>query len=200
VRVVCATNHNLRDEVAAGRFREDLYFRLNVIPVTVAPLRERREDIVPLARHFLAAGASLSGRSLRLSSAAEQVLLQYQWSGNVRELENVMERVIVMVQGEEVSPNDLMLDGALIRPLADEVGPNNETDSYSSSMPAPQLTEGAEELEYTTLDETLDIAIAKRLKEAIERAHGNRSEAAKMLGLNRTKFYRLLRRIEQQPR
>ena len=200
VRVVCATNHNLRDEVAAGRFREDLYFRLNVIPVTVAPLRERREDIVPLARHFLAAGATLIGRSLRLSSEAEQVLLHYEWSGNVRELENVMERVIVMAQGEEISPSDLMLDGALVRPLVDEARPDVETASFSGSIPAPHSTEAAQDREYATLDETLDIAIAKRLKDAIERAHGNRSEAAKMLGLNRTKFYRLLRRIEQQPR
>ena len=199
VRVVCATNRNLREEVSAGRFREDLYFRLNVIPVTLSPLRERREDIVPLARHFLAAGSTLTGRSLRFSSDTEQELHDHAWPGNVRELENVVERIIVMAHGDEIAPADLLLDAGLNVPRHD--GRSAAAETVAAPVDdAPLAHNGSiEDDGYTTLDETLDRAIANRLREAIERARGNRSEAAKMLGLDRTKFYRLLRRIEQSP-
>src|SRR5207247_2534491 len=97
VRVVAATNRVLRDEIAAGRFREDLYFRLNVIPIQLLPLRSRREDIVPLARHFLAHHTAEAGRRLALSPEAEEVLAAHGWPGNVRELENAVERAVVLV-------------------------------------------------------------------------------------------------------
>ncbi|HUA32578.1 MAG TPA: sigma-54 dependent transcriptional regulator [Candidatus Binataceae bacterium] len=199
VRVVCATNRNLREEVGAGRFREDLYFRLNVIPVTLAPLRERRDDIVPLARHFLSSGATLVGRNLRLSAEAERALHDHAWPGNVRELENVIERIIVMAHGDEIGPQDLVLDTAVIVPRAN--GAAAAVEPLATPLEAAPIAQdgSSDEDEYATLDETLDLAIANRLREAIERARGNRSEAAKMLGLNRTKFYRLLRRIEQSP-
>src|SRR5207253_2007479 len=96
VRVVAATNRVLRDEIAAGRFREDLYFRLNVIPIQLLPLRARREDVVPLARHFLAHHAAEAGRRLAFSPEAEEVLAAHDWPGNVRELENAVERAVVL--------------------------------------------------------------------------------------------------------
>ena len=104
VRVVCATNRGLRDEVAAGRFREDLFFRLNVIPIQLAPLRERREDILPLARHFLERQQRETGRALRLGAEADAALLAHPWPGNVRELENALERAVVLARGEEITP------------------------------------------------------------------------------------------------
>ena len=97
----------LRNEVAAGRFRADLYFRLNVIPVKITPLRERREDILPLARHFLAYYTAQAGRPITLSPEAERALLGYFWPGNVRELENVIERSVVMSGAEVLTPTPL---------------------------------------------------------------------------------------------
>ncbi len=112
VRVVAATNRNLRDAIAAGRFREDLYFRLNVIPIAIEPLRARREDILPLARFFLARHAE---RPLALSAEAEARLHRHDWPGNVRELENAIERGVILARGESVEPEDLLLEPAVER-------------------------------------------------------------------------------------
>jgi len=109
VRVVTATNRVLRDEVAAGRFREDLFFRLNVIPIQLAPLRERREDVLPLARHFLVERQREGSRRLAFSDAAEAALLAHPWPGNVRELENAVERGVVLARGDHIEPEDLLL-------------------------------------------------------------------------------------------
>jgi two-component system, NtrC family, response regulator HydG len=93
VRVIAATNVDLRAEVAAGRFREDLFFRLNVFPIRVVPLRERREDIAPLLTHFLAKFNRLHGRRIAgFTQRALDAVMSYAWPGNVRELENVVER------------------------------------------------------------------------------------------------------------
>src|SRR5204863_6337293 len=98
VRVVAATNRDLVREVQAGRFREDLLYRLNVIEVSVPPLRERRDDILPLARHFMAFFARAARRSVpELSADAEAALLRYEWPGNVRELRNAIERAVVLM-------------------------------------------------------------------------------------------------------
>ena len=97
-------------EVAAGRFRADLYFRLSVIPLRIAPLRERREDILPLAHHFLAFHSTDAGRPLMLSPQAEEALLGYSWPGNVRELENVIERAVVMSGQETLMPEAFAFD------------------------------------------------------------------------------------------
>ncbi len=100
VRFVAATNKDLMSEVQAGRFREDLYYRLNVISITLPPLRERREDIEPLARHFLDISTRRMRKEVRdIDGAALQVLLQYDWPGNVRELENVIERAVILARG-----------------------------------------------------------------------------------------------------
>jgi len=96
VRVVAATNSSLKDKVSAGNFREDLYFRLNVIPIQLLPLRERREDILPLARAFLARMAAETGRHMTLDAEAAEMLLRHSWPGNVRELENAIERAVVL--------------------------------------------------------------------------------------------------------
>ena len=110
MRLVTATNRVLRDEIAAGRFREDLYFRLNVIPIQLVPLRERRDDVIPLARHFLARHAAEAGRRLALSPEAEEVLRGHAWAGNVRELENAIERAVVLARGTTITPEDMLLE------------------------------------------------------------------------------------------
>jgi DNA-binding NtrC family response regulator len=166
VRVVAATNRVLREEIAAGRFREDLYFRLNVIPVQLVPLRARREDIVPLARHFLARHA---GRRLAFAPAAEEVLAAHGWAGNVRELENVVERAVVLARGETITPEDLLLEEPAGSVNVDAAG--------------------------GTLQEHLDRAAAERIRAALEAARGQRTEAARLLGVDRTTLYRLMRRL-----
>ncbi|HJQ82942.1 MAG TPA: sigma-54 dependent transcriptional regulator, partial [Candidatus Binatia bacterium] len=166
VRVVAATNRVLRDEIAAGRFREDLYFRLNVIPVQLAPLRERREDVVPLARHFLARHAADAGRRLVLSADAERVLAGHAWPGNVRELENAVERAVVLTRGDGIAPEDLLLE----------------------EVSAPATADG-------TLQDCLDRAATVRIRAALEAAGGQRVEAARALGVDRTTLYRMMKRL-----
>src|SRR5918911_1539912 len=108
VRVLAATNKDLPAEIRAGRFREDLYFRLNVVPIFVPPLRDRQEDIPLLADHFMADFAREYGRRVkRLEPAARAVLQHYPWPGNVRELRNLIERLMIMVPGDAISPSDL---------------------------------------------------------------------------------------------
>ena len=115
MRIVAATNRVLRKEVAAGRFRADLYFRLNAIPVKILPLRERREDILPLGRHFLAYHMALAGRPITLAPEAECSLVNYFWPGNLRELENVIERSVVMSGTEVLTPDAFALEGNMGR-------------------------------------------------------------------------------------
>ncbi|HKA29681.1 MAG TPA: sigma-54 dependent transcriptional regulator [Candidatus Binatia bacterium] len=169
VRVVAATNRVLRDEITAGRFREDLFFRLNVIPIQLAPLRERAEDILPLARHFLACRAGEAGRRLAFSPEAEAALAAHPWPGNVRELENAVERGVVLARGELVAPEDLLLFEATSSPVAAASG--------------------------GTLHDAIDHATAARIRAALEAAGGNRAEAARALGIDRTTLYRLMRRV-----
>src|SRR5579864_4593872 len=110
VRIVAATNRVLRTEVAKGDFRADLYFRLNVIPVRVAPLRERVDDVLPLALHFLAYHSAQAGREIALSRESEQTLRSYPWPGNVRELENAIERAVVLSGADILMPEAFSLD------------------------------------------------------------------------------------------
>ena len=107
VRVLAATNGDLARRISQGSFREDLFYRLNVIQVTLPPLRDRREDIPALAEHFLARAAAKLGRTLRLSPAALERVLRYPWPGNVRELENAIERAAILSRSETVEPDDL---------------------------------------------------------------------------------------------
>jgi two-component system nitrogen regulation response regulator NtrX len=118
VRVVAATNKSLQDEIQAGRFRDDLFYRLNVVPISVPPLRERREDIGRLTEHFLASYASEYGhRAKSVEPEARALLHDYRWPGNVRELRNVIERVVIMVPGPVVTARDLaFLAATPVRP------------------------------------------------------------------------------------
>jgi len=168
VRIVAATNRVLREEIAAGRFREDLFFRLNVIPVHLAPLRERREDILPVAQLFLTRHADEAGRQLTFSSEAEAALRAHGWPGNVRELENAIERAVVLSRGDCIGPEDLLLE--------------QERDSAASE-------------DSGTLQAALDRAAAERVRLALQQADGNRGEAARRLAIERTTLYRMMKRF-----
>ncbi len=124
VRIVAATNRNLAAEMAAGRFRPDLYFELNVVAINLPPLRERREDIVPLARHFLAMHGAQTGRMFTLTAEAESALLAYSWPGNVRELEKVVERAVVMGTADRISADAL---GLALAPSPTALEPERRT-------------------------------------------------------------------------
>jgi DNA-binding NtrC family response regulator len=122
VRVVAATNRQLKQAVAARKFREDLFFRLSVFPITVPPLRERPEDIPILARHFIAEGCKELGRQpLTLAPAASEALQSYAWPGNVRELQNCLERAVILADGDTIFAQHLHLNGALLSPVENAI-------------------------------------------------------------------------------
>jgi transcriptional regulator with GAF, ATPase, and Fis domain len=202
VRVVAATNSSLQDKVAAGSFREDLYFRLNVIPIQLLPLRDRREDILALARNFLARMAAQAGRHMTLNPEAAEMLLRHSWPGNVRELENAIERAVVLTRADAITAADLMLDrvgGALPAAMtrltsADSAElsaapPMNEADLRSRRAAA------LEESGDVGLSEYLDKAAGERIARALAKAKGNRAEAARSLGIGRATLYRFMRRL-----
>ncbi|HXN11703.1 MAG TPA: sigma-54 dependent transcriptional regulator [Candidatus Acidoferrales bacterium] len=208
VRIVTATNRKLRQEVAAGRFRADLYFRLSVIPLKIAPLRERLEDILPLARHFLAFHSTDAGRPLMLSAEAEEALLNHRWPGNVRELENVIERAVVMSGQETLMPEafafdddgadeDLVQVAGIARPAGADSSPNGTAAPVSTadSNHASSAAQPADAQDEGTLQESLDRAAAVRIKAALATADGNRVDAATALGVDRTTLYRLMKRL-----
>ncbi|MGH8672731.1 MAG: sigma-54 interaction domain-containing protein, partial [Burkholderiales bacterium] len=194
VRIITATNRALRREVEDQRFRTDLYFRLNVIPIHIPPLRVRRDDIMPLARHFLAFHEADAGRPLSFSSETEQALLDYAWPGNVRELENVIERAVVMSGSEIITPDALALEG---------VGEPDATVFTGAAEAAGVVQDGAQAHPHRididestgTLQECLDHAAKGRIKIALDAAAGNRLEAASKLGVDRTTLYRLMKRL-----
>jgi two-component system nitrogen regulation response regulator NtrX len=173
VRVLAATNKDLKAEIRAGRFREDLYFRLNVIPIFVPPLRERPDDIALLADHFMAEFAREYGRRIKTFEVdAVSVLQRYQWPGNVRELRNVIERLMIMVTGDAISAADLgFLDpGALKRPAAEE-------------------TVG----DRLTLHEARDRFERELILRTLAEQQGNISRTAEVLGVERSNLYRKMR-------
>ena len=207
VRIVAATNRKLKGEIASGRFRADLYFRLSVIPLRISPLRDRREDILPLAHHFLSFHATDAGRPLMLSADAEEALVNHPWPGNVRELENVIERAVVMSGQETLTPEAFAFDDDPAPPekpapehthAHDSVAPETVSQAAPAET-APQAaaadTATAFGLEDDTLQATLDRAATDRIKAALAATDGNRNDAATALGVDRTTLYRLMKRL-----
>ena len=176
VRVLAATNKDLQAEIRAGRFREDLYFRLNVIPIFVPALRDRQEDIPLLADHFMAEFAREYGRRIkRFEPGARVALQQYPWPGNVRELRNVIERLMIMVFGDTIAPGDLtFLDpSGLSRP--------------SGSDAAPQASDRR------TLHEARDQFERDLILRTLAEQQGNMSRTAEVLGVERSNLYRKMK-------
>ncbi len=166
VRIVSATNADLREEVAAGRFRQDLLFRLNTVEIRIPPLRERRDDIVPLAHHFLGQHMQRYRKPLKgFEEAADALLLAHPWPGNVRELDHVVEFGVLMGRGDRVRAQDLGLQIA-----------------------APPPASARPSLEDMPLEEVERVLIQK----ALARYGGNVSQAAQALGLSRSALYRRL--------
>jgi DNA-binding NtrC family response regulator len=168
VRVIAATNQDLRAALEQGTFREDLYYRLNVVPLNIPALRERKQDIPFLANHFVKKLAPDTGSRVEaITDAAMEKLTAYHWPGNVRELENVIERSLVMAKGAALDAADIKLESA------PRVKPRDETHFLPEGM-------------------TLDTYEQDIIREALRRADGNKSQAARLLGLTRNALrYRL---------
>ena len=165
VRVIAATNVDLRAALEGGRFREDLYYRLNVMPINIPSLRERKADVPALAQHFM---IKYGNGAQFLSSEALEKLMSYEWPGNVRELENVIERSLLLARGDELLANDVRI----------EMGPRARQSSTEAAFLPPGMT--------------LDDYEKSILKEALRRANGNKSQAARILGITRNALrYRL---------
>jgi DNA-binding NtrC family response regulator len=168
VRLIAATNRDLREALEQGTFREDLYYRLNVVPIDIAPLRQRKEDIPDLVNLFISRFAGDSGKQVKsISPDAMQILVNYHWPGNVRELQNIIERACALAKGTVIVPEDIHLD----------VRPAKTANGASGFLP-----------EGMTLEHWED----EMIREALRRANGNKSQAARLLGLSRNALrYRL---------
>jgi DNA-binding NtrC family response regulator len=165
-RLVAATNKDLAKLVAEGKFREDLYYRLKVFPIDLPPLRDRPEDIMPLAEHFLRKGRKkLGGKAVKFSPEAAAALRAYRWPGNVRELEHVVDRVLIMAAGTTVTGADL----------------------------PPELGPAAPPALVAAVSETLEEAEKKHVRLVLESCEGNQVEAAKRLGVARNTLWRKLK-------
>lgn len=197
VRVLATTNRNLRAEVAAGRFREDLYYRLNVFPLQTSPLRERRDDVLPLAMRLLTARCRAGERIPALSADAAHMLLLYPWPGNVRELDNVMQRALILANGAVIQPEHIHLEieGLDALPAALAAASQAVQDFVSS----PQRPMAAEAVRRNSavdggLSDSLSSAERDLIMEALRSDGGNRQAAAKRLGISpRTLRYKLQR-------
>jgi DNA-binding NtrC family response regulator len=172
-RIVAATNVDLRRAVQEGRFREDLFYRLRVVPIEIPPLRERREDIEPLATYLLARVAARQGRALRFSPDALRALLDYAWPGNVRELENALEYAVAVCKGQTILPEDLPAE-------LQDADPGS---GIAPGMPVP----------LAAADPRRPRADVEALKQALDAHRWHRVETARALGVSRATLWRRMR-------
>src|SRR5215813_3739035 len=173
VRVIASTNKDLEEEISRGNFREDLFYRLNVIPFFVPPLRERKEDIPLFTRHFLKELAATYGRRPReISDDAIAILMRYSWPGNVRELRNVIERIVIM------NPTTTRFDAKHLPPLVYRDGGRR----------APKS-------EFSTLHQARDAYERDYILKKLDETHGNVTRAAEVLGLERSHLYRKMKAL-----
>ena len=169
VRIIATTNRDLRHEVREKRFREDLFYRLNVFPISIPALRERPDDIVPVARKILAQYSRAAGESIQLSDAACETLSQHSWPGNVRELDNVIQRALILKQGREILPQDIMLESSI------------------EQVPLDPLLEDNGKLHSDLRDRETEVIL-----ETLRNFKGSRKKTAEKLGISpRTLRYKL---------
>ena len=196
VRVLAATNQNLLDRVRKGQFREDLYYRLNVVPIAVPPLRERRQDIVILANRFLQRAAVRFRKDAAcFSPEALTVLESYSWPGNVRELENLVERLTILIPRKEIGLGDLPTE--IINPVpAAKSAPAAflPIDPHRATESPPRQTNGGSEIASRGSVRSMEQMEKEAIEDVLQRVHGNVREAARLLGLGMATVYRKLKR------
>jgi DNA-binding NtrC family response regulator len=201
IRIISATNKSLLDQVKQGSFREDLYYRLNVFPITLPPLRARREDIPDLARGFLARFSAEEGKKIRGFTAETQALItRYDWPGNVRQLENAMFRAVVLSDGDELTIADFPQIAAHLDGFDIRIPPAPTTPTFSNSASEPpriiqvpvrdpnalDLLEGTDMRKLEELERDI-------IKFALEHYRGHMSEVSRKLGIGRSTLYRKLK-------
>ena len=183
VHVVAATNRDLRAEVAAGRFRSDLYYRLNIVEVRLPALRDRREDIPYLTASFVRETSDRLQKTLAgLTPGAERLLGAAMWDGNVRELRNVIERACIMADGDFITERELSVSMPILPSAPSRQALGAAPDSASGETVPP--------------DDLLVTVEREHIQRALARAHGNKKAAARMLGLSRRALYRRLERLD----
>jgi two-component system response regulator HydG len=181
VRVLAATNMDLEKSMREGKFRRDLYYRLSVVTVQIPPLRERREDIEPLAFHFMRRYASMYGKEVTgVTPAALRAIMENPWGGNVRELENVMERAVLLSTAPLIDESALAFPPSFDGGLAPGAAAPQRAGRSLKSVISQQVQESEKE------------ALLRGLREA----GGNRSRAAKILGISRSSLYDRLKRLD----
>ena len=179
VRIICATNKNLEDLVKLGKFREDLYYRISVFPITLTPLRERREDIIPLSKHFLKRFSTKMGKvPISLSKEVEKLFMMHKWEGNIRELQNVIERAVILCKGNLITPEHLPISIVKGSSFVEKDKLQTLDKSVLFDIPPHGLS--------------LDALEKQLVTQALEKSKNNKTKAAKLLGLTRGTFrYRL---------
>jgi transcriptional regulator with PAS, ATPase and Fis domain len=191
VRFIFSTNRDLASMVAKGTFREDLLYRIRVVPIQIPPLRERKDDIILLARYFLREfNRKFNKTVVGFSKEAEEILLQYPWPGNVRELKNIIERVLILKStGQVIQPQDVPA----------EIVAGTQKDGVDLIKIAPFLQQlPMEDLDYNLITEKIDQDIRRRiLDNALTRSRGNKSLAAKHLSISRYKFIREQKKLSR---
>jgi DNA-binding NtrC family response regulator len=181
VRLIAATNRDLQEKIKEGTFREDLFYRLNIVPIFLPPLRERKEDIPLLAMHFLKKYCQEMGKSCKaFSQAAMEMLMRYAWPGNVRELENIVERAVIMTEENTILPQHLPL------PLQERPG--------GITFTIPKTNEELRELKKHLRDKAIEEAEKLFVLDALTRNDWNVTRSAKDVGMLRPNFQALMRK------
>ena len=196
VRIVAATHRDLEEAVKEGHFREDLYYRLNVIPIRVPPLRERRSDIPLLIQHFIKVFSQRAGTpTMEIEELAMEAFMAYSWPGNVRELENVVERLIVLAEGNTISLEDLpeRIKGALGKASKGQEG--RETGSAKGPISIDQIAHLPLPENGVSLPEVIRKLEIGLINQALSRTNGVKSKAAQLLGLKRTTLVEKMRKF-----
>jgi two-component system response regulator AtoC len=178
VRVVAATHRDLETMVARGQFRQDLFYRLNVVPLWLPPLRARRADIELLARHFVATFAAANDEPITIDDEALRLLRRQRWPGNVRQLQNMIERLVVLATGPTI--DKAAVSAELSQRVRFETQPNTTQ---------ADITKSAERDAVVPLDAEVHASERRALRRALEHARGNRAQAARLLGISRSTFY-----------
>lgn len=181
VRVIAATNRDLKQMVADGKFREDLYFRLNTFKIVIPPLRKRPGDILLLANHFLDIFSEKYHKRLSFSPGTAAVLQKSPWSGNVRQLESCVEYAVIVAGGNVILPED----------LPDELLQGQDGDGYPAELPEKeQEAPSSRERDVSSLRRDIQQIERERMREALEKAQGNKTRAMELLGISRRTFYK----------
>ena len=178
VRIVAATNQDLQQRVKDSKFREDLYFRLAVFPIRIPPLRERKNDILPLAEHFLVRyGRTMGRQGLKLSPASQNDLANYPWPGNVRELENAIQRALLLSDGEMIEPADIELHGS-------QVPAQTASPAQPTALDGTALAYVLDQESTASGAQDMDSIEREHILKVLKQVGGNRKEAVNILGLS----------------